>query len=125
MAISTDILILGPMVFDNFSPPERMPFGGKQSLTVHKYVGGSRVIDTTGPDDMDIQWSGFFFGSDAMANAQTIDALRIAGGSLPLVFGGLSYTVVIAAARFEIRRFPNWVEYSITCAVATDGAQGD
>jgi len=64
MAITTDILILGPVAFDNFSPPERMPFGGKQAMAVHKYIGGSRVLDTTGPDDADIHWSGFFLGAE-------------------------------------------------------------
>jgi hypothetical protein len=125
MAIGTDLLILGPVVFDNYSPPERMPFGGKQSMTVHKYVGGSRVIDTTGPDDMDLSWSGFFFDANAVGIARTIDALRIQGAPLPLSYAGLNYTVVIADAHFEIKRFPNWVEYSINCVVAFDGAQGD
>jgi hypothetical protein len=125
MAISTDILILGPLVFIDFSPPERMPFGGKQAMAVHKYIGGSRVIDTTGPDDMDIHWSGFFFGEEAMANARTLDALRIAGAPLPLAFGGLAYVVVIADCQLSIRRLPNWVEYDITCVVVSDGAQGD
>ena len=62
-----DVLLLGPIAFTDYSPPECMPFGGRQQMAVHKLIGGQRVIDTLGPDDEDIQWSGRFFGAGALS----------------------------------------------------------
>ncbi len=123
MAIA-DVLILGPITFTNFSTPERMPFGGRQAMAVHKLLGGSRVIDTFGPDDMDIHWEGQFFGSDAYPTCLALDALRAAGNPLPLSFGGQGYSVVIGEFHADIRRLPLWIEYHISCVVASHGAQG-
>jgi len=90
-----DVLLLGPIAFTDYSPPECMPFGGRQQMAVHKLIGGQRVIDTLGPDDEDIQWSGRFFGAGALSTCLALDSLRAAGQVLPLSYAGMAYTIVI------------------------------
>jgi hypothetical protein len=119
-----DVLSLGGITFDNFSPPSRMPWGGRQAMAVHKLLGGSRVVDTLGPDDRDISWHGFIYQNDALSMAQSLDALRIAGTALPLSWGAEAAVVVISEFNAEMVRWPSYIEYSITCTVAFSGAQG-
>jgi len=119
-----DVLSLGGIVFQNFSPPERMPWGGRQAMAVHKLLGGQRVIDTMGPDDRDIIWHGFFFENDALQIVQSLDALRVAGQALPLSWGAESAIFVISEFNPDMRRFPVYIEYSITCVVSQNGSQG-
>jgi hypothetical protein len=123
MAIA-DLLILGPITFTNFSTPERMPFGGRQVIAKHILIGGSRVIDTMGPDDEDIHWEGQFFGAGAYQNCLALDALRAAGNPLPLSYAGQGYSVVIHEFHADIRRLPLWVDYHISCVIVTNGAHG-
>src|ERR1019366_8262807 len=123
MAIS-DVLILGPITFTNFSPPEKMPFGGKQAMGVHKLLGRQRVIDTMGPDDADIRWEGKFFGTNAYNDCLDLDSLRAGGFVLPLSYAGQGYAVVIGHFMADIRRLPLWVEYSISCVISSNGAHG-
>lgn len=121
-ASTTDQLILGGFTFQpyDFSPPDRIPFGGQQALAVHKLPGGNRVVDTLGPDEDDITWSGFFFASNAMQQCLQLDALRAQGTVLTLTYAGLSRKVVIRHFKPHIRRYPHWIEYEITCVVSTN-----
>jgi hypothetical protein len=122
--MSTDVLALGPIIFSDFSIPERMPFGSAQMLKKHKLIGGQRVIDTLGPDDRDLTWSGIFWGDNALEQAQEVDALRALGQPLGLSWGGGSYTVVIESFTPDVQRLPNCVPYSITVVIAINGAHG-
>ncbi len=115
-----DVLLLGPVAFVDYSTPSHVPFGGEQALVVHKLPGGSRVIDTLGPNDMDISWHGRFFGSDAYATALLLDSLRRAGQPLPLSFAGQAYTVVIQEFTADIERLPVDVLYRINCVTVTN-----
>jgi hypothetical protein len=121
-----DRLILAGIVFENFdyAPPTKMPFGGQQAMIVHKLPGGSRVIDTLGPDEDDIHWNGFFFTPNALYNCQRLDALRAAGQVVTLTYAGMSRQVVVKHFKAEIRRYPNWVEYDIGCVVSVNPALG-
>lgn len=123
-ARGSDILILGPITFDAFSTPELMPWGGSQVVNKHRLLGGQRPIDATGPDDDDIVWHGSFFGNDAYQNCLALDALRIAGNQLPLSFGGQAYVVIITNFRPQIRKYPIWCDYSISCMIVFNGGQG-
>lgn len=121
-----DQLILGDITFQNYdyAPPSRMPFGGQQAMIVHKLPGGSRVIDTLGPDEDDISWSGFFFSPNAMFWCQRLDAMRGAGLVVVLTYAGMTRQVVVKSFRANIRRYPNWIEYEITCTVSNNPALG-
>ena len=113
-----DVLLLGPIAFTDYSPPECLPFGGRQQMAVHKLIGGQRVIDTLGPDDEDIQWSGRFFGAGALSTCLALDSLRAAGQVLPLSYAGMGYTVRGYSPSASM------VEYKIRCVVSTNGAHG-
>ena len=119
----TDVLTLGPFVFTDFAVPEKLPFGGKQQLHVHKMPGGSRVIDAMGADDIDRLWSGTLWGDTALSDALTLDAMRRAGEPLPYSNGVESRTVVILEFLPMVRKV-TCVEYSIIL-VCADGGEGN
>lgn len=112
------MLILGSIIFLDFEIPEQVPLGGDQAVSVHKLLGGARVIDTMGPDDRDIEWSGLFFGFDAISRARTIDALRISGEEVPLLIDSEMRTVVVRSFKWDFQR-PYQIPYSISCVVAS------
>jgi hypothetical protein len=117
-------LVLGGITFDGFSTPAAMGAGGRQSLVVHKLPGGQRVVDTLGPDEDNITWSGEFFGNDAYANALALDGMRAAGQVIALSFGGQFRSVIIDTFSYKLRREPVWVEYSISCMVYQNPSLG-
>ncbi len=121
--MAQDVLILGPVAFTDFSTPSHMPFGGEQAMVVHKLPGGSRVIDTLGPDDMDISWHGRFWANDAYQTALLLDAMRRAGQVLPLSFAGQAYLCVIREFEAQIERLPQDILYRI-CVVTVTNATG-
>jgi hypothetical protein len=122
--MATDFLMLGPIVFDQFSTPDRMGFGGEHTMAVHRLPGGRRVIDTLGPDDDDLVWHGRFFGANAYPTALAIDAFRRQGTVLPLAFAGQAYQVLIREFEAEIERLPQAVAYRIRCVIASGGVGG-
>ncbi len=122
--MASDQLILGPLVFDSWSTPERMPFGGRQLTQVHQFPGGSRVVDILGPEERNITWTGTFWGASAYENALALNGLRQAGSVLPLSFAGQFYMVVIAEANIDIRRLPQYATYSVNCLVTSSPMAG-
>ena len=120
----SDRVTLGGFVLDGFSAPQTMVGGGRQAMAVHKLPGGSRVIDTLGPDDADIPIAGQLYDANAYATCRAIDAMRAAGTQVPLIWGGQFLMVIVADFRYTVHRFPNWCDYSILCLVASNPAQG-
>lgn len=113
----TDVLILAGIVFDSYSTPRRMMGGGNQAMVVHKLPGGSRTIDTLGPDEADILWDGEFFSNNAYSTALALEGVRAGGQVVPLIWGGQTRLVIVSQFIYHARRFPNWVEYSVVCTV--------
>ena len=122
--MATDQVILGGFVLDGFAAPQVMIGGGKQAMAVHKLPGGSRVIDTLGPDEADIPIAGQLYDANAYATCLALDAMRAAGSQVPLIWGGAFRMVIVAEFRYTVHRFPNWCDYSILCVVASNPAQG-
>jgi hypothetical protein len=117
-------LILGSIIFTDYTIPETINFGGRQAMTVHKLIGGARVIDAMGPDDEDITWTGRFQGSRASILANQLDVLRASGAEVPLFFAGRFYMVVVAEARLNFQRAYQ-IPYSVTCTpVSSPNAGG-
>jgi hypothetical protein len=112
-------LSLGGIVFTDFELPGVVTFGGAQSLAVYRLPGGARVVDAMGPDDADIAWQGVLSGSDAADRARALDAMRVAGQTVPLAWDEFFYIVVISDLRLE---FCNswWIPYHISCLVTAD-----
>ena len=122
--MANDLLTLGGLAFDDWSTPEKMMFGGKHAAVVHKLPGGARVVDTLGPDESDIIFRGTFYGDNAMANAQALDALRATGQVVPLTFGGQYRLVLIQEALPVIERYPHLVTFTVACLVVQNPMQG-
>ncbi|HEX7854433.1 MAG TPA: hypothetical protein VF503_12130 [Sphingobium sp.] len=115
----TVTLTLGDFTFARYEIPEEIGFGGDQALTVHRLVGGVRVIDAMGEDPAALEWSGYLVGSSALDRARYLDTLRKAGTALPLSWSQLAYTVVIRSFRpVFIREYR--LSYRITCEVVSD-----
>lgn len=114
-------LILGPVAFRDFEIPASIRFGGEQRLSVHRLLGGARVIDALGRDDADISFSGIFSGDGATLRARTLDALRTEGASLPLTWDVFFYTVVIRSFEADYRS-GWWIPFRIVCTVVRDEA---
>lgn len=119
-----DVLVLAGVAFTDYSTPDTLPIGGKQAMAVHKLPGGTRVIDTLGPDENQISWSGTLFDNNAYDMALQLDGLRAAGAEVNLQFAGQSRQVVIEQFTYTIRRLPIWLEYSVTCTVASNPMLG-
>ena len=116
-------LILGGIAFREFEIPEKISYGTKQRLEIHKLVGGARVIDTLGPDPEPIRWSGRFRGADAASRARDLEALAASGRVVGLSWGGFSYQVVVATFSADYERFYE-IPYQINCEVDTGGNSG-
>lgn len=120
-----DVLTLGGLQFDDFSTPDSIGAGGKQAMVVHKLPGGQRVIDTLGPDESQISWSGKFFSNNAFLMVQALDAMRASGAVVPLMFAGLHRNVLVESFSYQIRRLHLWIEYNIACTVVQNASQGN
>jgi hypothetical protein len=118
-------LTLGGITFDAFSTPRRMGAGGKHALVVHKLPGGSRVIDTLGPDEDNIAWDGEFFGNSTMGSVLALDGMRAAGQVISLTFAGQFRSVIIDHFSYRWRREPVWAEYNISCIVYQNPSFGN
>lgn len=116
-------VVIGGISLSEWEIPEKINFGGKHSVTVHKLVGGARVIDAMGPDPEDIKWSGRFRGPTALTRAAALDAMRSAGAEVPLFFLGRFLTVVLTEFRADPERSYE-IPYSITCTVVSDNVNG-
>lgn len=113
------VLTLGDFAFSNLEVPAMISFGGTQSLTVHKLVGGQRVVDAMGPDDKPPAWSGRFMGENALPRALYLDTQRKLGKALVLSWSQLRYLVVIQSFEADYQRV-NDIPYRISCEVVED-----
>ena len=113
------VLTLGDIQFARYEIPERLSFGGSQTLVIHKLVGGKRVIDAMGRDDAPLAWSGLFQGETALARARYLDGMRVSGQKLYLTWDEFRYEVLIASFRADYERFYQ-IPYQISCEVVED-----
>jgi hypothetical protein len=128
-------ILLGDFVFDGFEVPSHIQFGGGQGMTVHRLVGGERVVDLLGADEMDISWSGTFINSTGInlvragldrgdkepeMRVRQLEQMRADGKPLPLQWGDNYYTVFIKSLRFETKY--SHVPYDISCLVLRNEA---
>jgi hypothetical protein len=113
---------LGSIVLQGFEVPDSAPWGGEQALTVHKLIGGARVIDAMGVDDRAIAIKGTFLSPDADQRALQVDQMRKAG--LPVMFSWSNhvYQVVIKSFQPEYQR-PDRVPYALTLEILQDSTQ--
>lgn len=115
----TVTLTLGPFTFTEFEIPERINFGGDQSLALKQLVGGQRTIDAMGRVDDDISWSGLLFGDTASPRAHFLDQMRVQAAPLILNFFDFSFLVVVRSFKPSFERFYQ-IPYTITVTVIQD-----
>ena len=115
-------VVLGTVALQGFEVPDSAPWGGAQALTVHKLIGGARIIDAMGVDDRAISLKGTFLSPDADARALQIDKLRKAGQSVPFSYANHVYLVVIKEFLPAFER-PDRVPYTLTLEVLQDQTQ--
>lgn len=120
--MSDTTLILDAIAFEEFEIPDSIRAGGAQAMFRHKYPGGLRTIDTMGPDDADIQWSGIFLDGTAQDRCKQLDIIRRQGRQVVLTWAGYQYLVVVANFEWDFKR--TWhIPYTITLAVVQDQTQ--
>lgn len=112
---------IGGVGLTGLEVPARMPFGGDQRLVVHKLPGGGRVVDVLGRDDRDIEWSGYFTGSNAVSRALQLDALRIAGRQVVLTWGSFRRQVILKTLDVEYGSAGSLLPYRVVCVVVAVG----
>lgn len=115
----TTTLTLGSFQFSGLEIPTQIGFGGSQSLAIHKLVGGERVIDAMGRDDRPLEWSGLFFGANAVDRARELDAMRIAGTPQTLLWNAFNYLVIVRDFSADFRRQYE-IPYRLSCEVVSD-----
>jgi hypothetical protein len=113
---------LGTVTLQGFEVPDSAPWGGGQALTVHKLIGGARVIDAMGVDDRAMTIRGTFLSPDADDRALQVDVMRKAGLPVPFSWSNHVYLVVIKAFEPEYQR-PDRVPYALTLEILQDSTQ--
>lgn len=115
------ILMLDDFLFEEFEIPDKIPISGKQTLAVHKLIGGNRVIDAMGPDPDEIRWSGRFQGGDVVSRARELEVMRDSGQPVQFLCGSIAKTVLVSEFKFDFER-PYQAPYEICCTVLPDDA---
>lgn len=105
--------------FARYELPETLPFGGGQSLVVHRLVGGTKYIDAMGPDPEPLTWSGFFVGNNGLDRARYLDGVRKSGVPVKVTWSELSFQAVIKTLTFDFL-MPYRIAYHITLEVSQD-----
>lgn len=119
--MSSVILTLGGVPFQDFEVPERIAFGGTQRVAVQRLIGGGRVVNVLGGDDGEIRFAGIFSGDDAASRAQAVDGTRASGVTTPLIWGEFFYSVIVAEFAADYTK-PWWIPFSVRCVVVNDSA---
>ncbi len=119
--LSGPAVTIGGVGLTGLEVPARMPWGGDQRVVVHKMPGGGRVVDSLGRDDRDIEWSGYFTGSDAVSRAMQLDAIRTAGAQVTLTWSTFRRTVVLKTFDCDYGSSGSLLPYRIVCVVVTVG----
>ncbi len=116
-------LTLGDLTFDSsystFDLPDKITWGGAQRLGIHQLPGGVRIVDAMGADDMDLSWSGMFFGPSAVEKGQQLDRMRRKGAPVTLSWDSFSYSVVVEKFEGDFERHYQ-VPYRVSCKVIDD-----
>lgn len=118
------LINLGPIQLYGFEVPAAVRWGGAQRLAIHRLIGGGRVLDVMGRDDVALEWSGVFSGLLAADRARSLDTMRVGGDTYSLTWNAFCYLVVIEKLRFDFNS-PWWIPYEISCVIQRDLAQGE
>ncbi len=85
-------------------------------MAVHKSANGTRIIDTLGPDDNDIQFRGIFSGQLAASRARALNDMRLAGVPIWLTWSTFRYRVIVKSLRLDYHS-QSWILYQASCII--------
>lgn len=124
---ATGVVSVGSFVAYGMENPEKLRFGGKQQVVVHKLLGGDRIVDVLGPDEDDVAWTGYLTGALAQVRAIQLDEIRKAGETVPLVWPGGYRQAIVTEFSVSVERAGYLLPYSIKCLVLplTTSSSGD
>lgn len=112
----------GAIRFKAWEIPEFVEFGGPFRYIIHKFPGGTRQIDSLGPDDAPITWTGLMLTADGDTRAAQLWAMWEAGDKCIVSFGIWDFPVVISDLKFRYRA-NNYVEYKIELTRVIDAPE--
>jgi len=110
---------LGTILFNGAEVPEVINGGGSQMEAVHQLIGGVRVVDTLGRNDVDISLKGLFRGILSLERVRYLDYLRTSGNQVNFNYSQFSYLVVVKDFKWNMR-MAYQVEYELTLTVVKD-----
>jgi hypothetical protein len=109
-------LTIADVTFAGFEIPQEVPFGTDQMISLHKMIGGARIIDAMGADPRPITWSGRFRGSTAVQRAERLDTIAQQGLPVQLALYSMQRLVVVTKFTWRFMQFYE-VPYEITVEV--------
>jgi hypothetical protein len=117
--INDQSVSIGNIILEDWEIPEKVTWGGSQRMTVHKLVGGTRYIDTMGPDNAEVSWSGKFLSQDASFRADQLDIIRKSGQVVDVVFAGRYYSGVVS--QFTAQQITQFLlDYQVSITILAD-----
>ncbi len=108
----------GPFVFLGAEVPEHIATGGRHMLSVHRLIGGKRIVNALGPDESAIAFSGIF-AYEGTARSDFLDSLRQRGDVCTLTWDNRRYLVIVAQYQ-SVYHKPYLLEYSIGLLVVSN-----
>jgi len=112
-------LMLGGVAFQDFEIPPEIAGGLKQGNFVHQYPGGSRTVDTTGPEYDPVEWHGVFLDGTAQQRANALNTMAKNGQPVSLTFGAFNFQVIVEQFTWKFQRYYQ-IPYTIRLLVITD-----
>jgi hypothetical protein len=109
-------LQIGSISLQNFEIPSTIQFGGQHRLAVYQLAQGRKIVDSLGPDDGEISFSGTFSGIEAEARVRAVDDLRLTGKVVWLRWESFRYRVIVKSLIAQYKS-PWWIPYQIRCIV--------
>lgn len=121
-ALSSAIgVVLGGVAFSTTEVPEKMIWGGSQSIAKTVNPGGVVNLSAMGMIYRAISWSGVFEGSFALIRSSLVYAMMNAANQVLLNWNDRVYTVVVSEYTADDTKV-NWIPYHVTCEVIRDEA---
>ncbi|ATU72909.1 hypothetical protein SXCC_02554 [Gluconacetobacter sp. SXCC-1] len=92
-------VIIGGLTLTGMEVPRLIRDGGGQQVAVHRLPGGNRILDAVGNDPDRLELEGTFVGPTALARAQALKQMRVAG--TPVAFSGAGLSLVVRIVQYS------------------------
>jgi LysM repeat protein len=121
--MATDNLVLGTFTFEIDDLPDNIPLGGEQMLSVTKFPGGYKDIQSFGAFDDTITLTGTLNYKNASSKAATLEKMWKSGNTYPFKIGSFkTMSVVVKNFKYTYQSLYN-IAYSLDLEVVPSGAE--